>query len=89
MGNTDEHGIHDYEFQACKVIRKDGLSENNLKLIENEILNQDSVASLYVVKVRKAIEAPDTYYIFMEYCNGGDLRDLFEAKDYNVSFKVI
>jgi len=30
---------HDYEFQACKVISKENLSERRLKLIETEIVN--------------------------------------------------
>jgi len=34
------------------------------------------------VKLRKAIELPERFYIFMEYCNGCDLRELFEAKDW-------
>ena len=89
MGPPGEYGIHDYEFVACKVIEKDGLSKGSLKLIENEIVNQDCIASLYVVKAKKAIEAPDRFYIFMEYANGGDLKELFEAKNYEISFKTI
>ena len=44
---------------------------------------------MYVVKIKKAIETKDRYYIFMEYCNGGDLKDLLEAKNYNIPFVVI
>jgi len=44
---------------------------------------------LYVVKLRKAIEAPDKFYIFMEYCNGGDLKELFEAKDWDVPHSIV
>ena len=65
------------------------MSERRLKLIENEITNQDAGSSLYVVKVRRAVEAPDRFYIFMEYCNGGDLKDLFEAKNWDVNFTNI
>jgi len=39
MGNPGDYGIHDYEFGACKVVNKKGISEKNLKLIENEIIN--------------------------------------------------
>ena len=38
MGGV-QSGIHDYEYQACKVVTKEGLSERRLKLIENEIIN--------------------------------------------------
>jgi len=89
FGGNDQYGVHDYEFQACKVIEKANLSERRLKLIENEIVNQDAGSSLYVVKVRRAIETPERFYIFMEYCNGGDLKDLFEAKKWDVSFSII
>ena len=65
------------------------MNEKRIKLIENEIVNQDVSLSHYVVKVRKAIETPDRFYIFMEYCNAGDLKDLFDAKNWNVSFTII
>jgi len=39
FGNPGECGIHDYEYGACKVIEKAGISEKYLKLIENEIIN--------------------------------------------------
>jgi len=42
-----------------------------------------------VVNVRKAIELPERFYIFMEYCNGGDLKDLLEAKDWKLPYSVI
>jgi len=41
-------------------------------------------SSNYVVKIRKAIETPDNFYIFMEYCNGGDLKALMEAKKWKI-----
>ena len=25
----------------------------------------------------------------MEYCNGGDLKELFEAKNYNIPFSIV
>ena len=44
---------------------------------------------MYVVKIKKAIETKDRYYIFMEYCNGGDLKDLMEAKNNELPFPVV
>ena len=41
------------------------------------------------MKLRKAIEVPDKFYIFMEYCNGGDLKELFEAKDWDVPHHIV
>ena len=74
MNANLERSLHDYEFVACKVINKEGLSQKRLLSIENEIVNQDLIQSEYCVKMRRAIETPDKFYIFMEYCNGGDLR---------------
>ena len=39
--------------------------------------------------MRRAIETSEKYYIFMEHCNGGDLKDLFEAKKNQISPKII
>ena len=58
-------------------------------MIETEITNQEKVKSDYVVNFRKAIELPSRFYIFIEYCNGGDLRELFEAKDWKIPHRVI
>ena len=71
------------------MVSKANLSERRLKLIENEIVNQDCSASQYVVKIRRAIETPDNFYIFMEYCNGGDLKDLLDAKGWKLSYNII
>ena len=46
----------------------------------SEIQNQDSVDSPYVVKLRKAIKTDSRYYMFMDFCNGGDMKDLMELK---------
>ena len=46
----------------------------------SEIQNQDSVNSQYVVKLRKAIKTDSRYYMFMDFCNGGDMKDLMELK---------
>jgi serine/threonine protein kinase len=39
--------------------------------------------------MRKAIKTDARYYIFMEYCNGNDLKELMEAKQWNLSPSVI
>ena len=58
-------------------------------MIEQEITNQSVIKSPYVVMFRKAYELPDRFYIFLEYCNGGDLKELFEAKQWDVPNSVI
>ena len=53
-------------------------------MIEKEITNQSNIVSPYVVSFRKAFELPERFYIFLEYCNGGDLKQLLEAKKWNI-----
>ena len=79
-----DRSLHDYEFGACKVITKEGLSDQYLEYIQNEIINQDLVENRFVVRLRKAIETPDKFYCFLEYCNGGDLKELMDAKNWKV-----
>jgi serine/threonine protein kinase len=57
--------------------------------VVSEIQNQDLVDSQYVVKLKKAIKTDSRYYMFMEYCNGGDLKDLMEIKKWNLSSDII
>lgn len=57
--------------------------------ITNEIWNQDVVESGYVVRMKKAVKTEGRYYIFMEYCNGGDLKELFTLRGCQLSTKVI
>ena len=47
------------------------------------------INSPYVVKVKKAIELPEKFYIFLEYCNGGDLKELLECKDWELPSCVV
>ena len=54
-----------------------------------EIQNQDSVVSPSVVRMIKAIKTDSRYYIFIEFCNGGDLKELMELKQWKVAPEVI
>ena len=45
--------------------------------------------SQYVVKLKKAIKTDARYYMFMEYCNGGDLKDLMEIKRWSLNCDII
>ena len=74
---------------ACKVIERQGLDGSKEQLVVSEIQNQDSVCSNYVVKLRKAIKTDSRYYMFMDFCNGGDLKELMELKQFLVGPIVI
>ena len=34
--------------------------------------------------MHKAIKTDSRYYIFIEYCNGGDMKELLKLKEFNV-----
>lgn len=58
-------------------------------LIVSEIQNQDSVQSQFVCKMRKAIKTDARYYIFMEFCNGSDLKELMELRSWNLTPSIV
>jgi hypothetical protein len=39
--------------------------------------------------MRKAIKTDARYYMFIEFCNGGDLKELMELKDWKIDPSVI
>jgi len=47
------------------------------------------VDSKYVVRMKKAIKTDARYYIFMEYCNGNDLKELMEIKAWKIGPEII
>lgn len=44
--------------------------------------------SEYVAKLQKAIKTDSRYYMFMDYCNGGDLKVLMDLKNFKVEPEV-
>jgi hypothetical protein len=61
-------------------VERQNLDYTKEQLVVSEIQNQDAVGSQYVVCMRKAIKTDSRYYIFMEYCNGSDLKEIMELK---------
>ena len=55
----------------------------------SEIQNQDAVQSKQVVRMKKAIKTDARYYIFMEFCNGNDLKDLMEVKGWKLHPSIV
>lgn len=74
---------------ACKVVERSALCRTKEDLIVSEIQNQDSVLSQYVVKMRKAIKTDARYYIFMELCNGNDLKEVMDLKNNKISPSIV
>ena len=58
-------------------------------LIVSEIQNQDAVNSMYVTKMKKAIKTDSRFYIFMEFCNGNDLKELMEMKNWKLPPNIV
>jgi serine/threonine protein kinase len=87
--NNSLAGANSPKVYACKVVERSELCNTKESLIVSEIQNQDSVASKYVTKMRKAIKTDSRYYIFMEYCNGSDLKEVMELKKFRVEPEII
>ena len=51
-------------------------------LLQNELLNLHLIESEYVIKLKSATKTDNRYYMMIEYCNGGDLEGLMEAKGF-------
>lgn len=73
--NADHENLY-----ACKVVERKDLCSTKEGLIVSEIQNQDAVISNFVVRMKKAIKTDARYYIFMEFCNGHDLKEIMEMK---------
>ena len=87
LANLSQHQINNANsnaLYACKVVERKDLCHTKESLIVSEIQNQDAVNSLYVTKMKKAIKTDSRFYIFMEFCNGNDLKELMELKNWKL-----
>lgn len=60
------------------------LNAKKERIIIDEIENQAAVESDFCVKIEEAIKTDSRWYIFMEFCNGHDLKELLEAKKWKL-----
>ena len=65
-----------YQTCACKVIDRTKLSQKKENLINSEIMNQNAIESKYVVRVRKVIKTEIRSFMFIDYSNFSDLKEL-------------
>jgi serine/threonine protein kinase len=49
-------------------------------MIKNEIANLQLIKSTEVIQMTQFYKTHQAYYIFSEYCNGGDVSQLLKAK---------
>ena len=69
---------------AVKIVNRKGLSAHQEALVVSEINNQEAVKSRNIVSIKKAIKTEARFYIFMEFCNGMDLKIVMEQKGFRV-----
>ena len=58
---------------VCKVIDRSKLSPRSEKLIKSEIQNLHLIKSDGVIRLAQHYKTHQAYYIFSNYCNGGDV----------------
>ena len=47
------------------------------------------VASEHVVRIVETVRTPMNFYIFLQLCNGGDLKELMVSKSWKVTPKIV
>jgi serine/threonine-protein kinase ULK/ATG1 len=61
---------------ACKIIKKQNLNEKLQQNLKSEIGILSSIQSPYVIGLYDIQKTQNNFYLFMQYCNGGDLEEL-------------
>ena len=63
---------------ACKIIKMEGLKANKklMHYLESEIEVMNEVDTEHVLSLVDSKKSKNNIYLFFEYCNGGDLRNL-------------
>ena len=73
-----EH-VQTKKIAAVKCLQRDGISNNQLKNIENEVLVLERTNHPNVVEMLDRMKSKNSYYLILEYCNGGDLASFVHA----------
>ena len=58
---------------AVKCLKREGLSNHQLKNVENEVLVLEKAHHKNIVTMIDRMKSKNSYYLVLEYCNGGDL----------------
>ena len=56
------------------------VNEDTKKLFEREVLLLRMIKSSYFVKIHDILKSQSSYYLILDYCNGGSLLELMERK---------
>lgn len=60
---------------AVKIMKRTGISENQLKNVKNEITVLEKVNHFNVIRMLDRMKSDNHYYLVLDYCNGGTLSD--------------
>ena len=74
---------------ACKIVEREQLTKQKENLIISEITNQEMIRSKNVVRLRRAIKTEKRYFIFMDFCNCSDLKELMTVNSSVVKSIVV
>lgn len=66
---------------ACKIIKKARLSKKMQQNLRNEIGILSRVESPNVIQLYDIQKTPNNFYLFMQFCNGGDLEHLLRERE--------
>ena len=67
---------------AVKCLRREGAGTNQLKNIENEVVVLQKSQHKNIVTLIDKMRSENSYYLVLEYCNGGDLSALKEIRGH-------
>ena len=63
---------------AVKIMKRTGISVNQLNNIKNEITVLERVNHANVISLIDRMKSDNHYYLVLEYCNGGNLSSYLE-----------
>ena len=58
---------------AIKCLDRDGVTSNQLKNIENEVLVLERTNHASIVSMVDRMKSKKSYYLILDFCNGGDM----------------
>lgn len=61
------------ELVAIKCLKRQGISDRQLKAIENEVIVLGKSNHPNIISLKDKLKSKMTYYLVLEFCNGGDL----------------
>ena len=77
---SDKNGDAPVEWLACKIIKKANLNPMLQQNLKSEIGILSRIRSPYVIGFYDIQKTMNNFYLFMQYCNGGDLDELRQLR---------